>query len=155
LPTVSETLAERGARYGRFADHAAIAQGLQDVLRAAPNWNNLDLDMKQALSVMCDKFARILNGDPFYGDNWHDIGGYAKLIEDRVNMIDEGNREEDNKLYSTVVDVSKISEEKLEEVRKAFNTIRIPETPEFNRRWNPNIATGGTMLATTNYRVGE
>lgn len=87
--TVTNTLAERGSRYGRFADHATIAQGIQDVMRAAPKWDQLDQDMKQALSVIADKIARILNGDPFYGDNWHDIQGYAKLIEDRINMIAE------------------------------------------------------------------
>ena len=85
--TVANTLAERGSRYGKFADHAQIAQGLQDVMRAHKNWHNLDFDMKQALTVIADKIARILNGDPFYGDNWHDIQGYAKLIEDRINMI--------------------------------------------------------------------
>jgi len=85
---VANTLAERGSRYGEFKDHAKIAQGLQDTMRAAPRWILLDQDMKQALSVIADKIARILNGDPFYGDNWHDIQGYAKLIEDRLNMLD-------------------------------------------------------------------
>lgn len=85
--SVSNTLNERGERYGSFADHARIAQGLQDEMRSAPKWNSLDHDMKQALSVIADKIARILNGDPFYNDNWHDIQGYAKLIEDRVNQI--------------------------------------------------------------------
>lgn len=85
--TIENTLAERGARYGKFADHATIAQGIQDVMRRAPNWDNLDYDMKQALSVIADKIARILNGDPFYLDNWHDIIGYAKLVEDRLNML--------------------------------------------------------------------
>lgn len=87
MTTVAATLAERGSRYGAFADHARIAQGIQDVMRAHPNWDRLDLDMKQALTVIADKIARILNGDPFYLDNWHDIQGYAKLIEDRLNMI--------------------------------------------------------------------
>lgn len=32
---------------------------------------------------IADKIARILNGDPEYRDNWHDIAGYAKLAEDR------------------------------------------------------------------------
>ena len=95
--TVSNTLAERGARYGQFADHARIAQGIQDVMRIAPNWDKLDLDMKQALTTIADKIARILNGDPFYLDNWHDIQGYAKLIEDRLNMIEES----DDSLYET------------------------------------------------------
>lgn len=91
--SVTNTLEERGSRYGRFADHAAIAQGIQDVMRAAPRWDDLDQDMKQALSVIADKIARILNGDPFYLDNWHDIQGYAKLIEDRLNMIPEHEEE--------------------------------------------------------------
>ena len=85
---VAKTLEERGSRYGQFADHAKIAQGIQDVMRCHINWDRLDPDMKQALSVIADKIARILNGDPFYLDNWHDIQGYAKLIEDRLQMID-------------------------------------------------------------------
>ncbi len=85
--SVTNTLEERGSRYGAFADHAIIAQGIQDTMRAAPKWDHLDADMKQALSVIADKIARILNGDPFYHDNWHDIQGYAKLIEDRIHMI--------------------------------------------------------------------
>lgn len=81
---IEDTLAQRGLRYGKFENHAKIAQGIQDVLRAAPNWDKLDADMRQALSVIADKIARILNGDPYYEDNWHDIAGYSKLVEDRV-----------------------------------------------------------------------
>ena len=80
--SIDKTLEERGARYGKFSDHAAIAQALQDVLRAAPGWARLTAVQKQALTVICDKQARILSGDPNYADNWHDIQGYAKLAED-------------------------------------------------------------------------
>ena len=83
---IESTLAERGARYGSFKDHAAIAQDLQDDMRAAPGWNKLAPDQKQALSVIADKIARMLNGDPDYLDNWHDIIGYAKLVEDRLKL---------------------------------------------------------------------
>lgn len=83
---ISATLAQRGGRYGQFKDHAKIAQGVQDVLRSAPNWDKLDPDMRQALSVIADKMARILNGDPYYDDNWHDIQGYSKLVEDRIKQ---------------------------------------------------------------------
>lgn len=83
---IDATLAERGARYGSFKDHAAIAQDLQDDMRAAPGWNKLAPDQKQALSVIADKIARMLNGDPDYLDNWHDIIGYAKLVEDRLKL---------------------------------------------------------------------
>lgn len=87
LPTVSSvdaTLAERGKRYGDFSEHARIAQALQDDMRAAPRWPELDDVKRQALTVIADKIARILSGDPDYQDNWHDIQGYAKLVEDRL-----------------------------------------------------------------------
>lgn len=80
---VSETLSERGARYGDFTDHAIIAQNMQDVMRRTRGWDILTPVKKQALTVIADKIARILNGDPDYRDNWHDIQGYAKLAEDR------------------------------------------------------------------------
>ena len=82
--TVQNTLDERGARYGDFSDHALIAQDLQCVMQAAPGWLKLDNVKKQALQVIADKIARILNGDPTYADNWHDIQGYARLVEERL-----------------------------------------------------------------------
>lgn len=81
---IDATLAERGARYGQFIHHAVIAQDLQDAMRRASGWSKLAADQKQALSVIADKIARMLNGDPDYLDNWHDIIGYAKLVEDRL-----------------------------------------------------------------------
>ena len=82
--TIENTLQERGARYGRFIDHSKIAQGIQDVMREAPNWPSLDCDIRQSLTTIADKIARILNGDSHYSDNWHDIIGYATLIEKRL-----------------------------------------------------------------------
>ena len=83
---LTDTLAERGARYGDFSDHAGIAQGLQDRMREAPGWARLDAVKRQALTVIADKIARVLSGDPEYADNWHDIQGYAKLVEDRLSV---------------------------------------------------------------------
>jgi hypothetical protein len=82
--TIEATLAERGKRYGKFADHAAIAQNMQDVMRNTSGWAKLAADQKQALTVIADKVARMLNGDPAYLDNWHDIIGYARLVETRM-----------------------------------------------------------------------
>jgi len=53
-------------------------------MRAPPGWNRLPAMHKQALTVIADKIARMLSGDPNYADNWHDIQGYAKLVEDRL-----------------------------------------------------------------------
>ena len=78
---IEKTLAERGNRYGDFAEHARIAQGLKDMMWMNDGWQRLDPAMRQALEVIQDKIARILNGDPSYADNWHDIIGYARLVE--------------------------------------------------------------------------
>lgn len=88
MPSIAETLAERGARYGDFTDHASLCQQIQDVMRfddltPRSGWARLTSDKRQALTVIADKIARILTGDPDYADNWHDIQGYAKLAEDR------------------------------------------------------------------------
>lgn len=91
---MSETLSERGARYGDFTDHAIIAQNMQDVMRRTQGWDILTPVKKQALTVIADKIARILNGDPDYRDNWHDIQGYAKLAEDRCSIAPAANEPE-------------------------------------------------------------
>ena len=88
---VDETLAERGARYGDFTEHAKIAEALHGILvgdtvagNFTTSWGVMKPFQRQALRVICDKLARILNGDPDYVDNWHDLCGYAKLVEDRL-----------------------------------------------------------------------
>lgn len=82
--TIESTLEERGNRYGSFEHHAAIAQDLQQVMQRENGWLLLASDQRQALTVIADKIARMLNGDPTYRDNWHDIVGYAKLVDDRM-----------------------------------------------------------------------
>lgn len=87
--SVDKTLEERGARYGDFTDHAAICQKIKlSFLWGPARWERLSDVQKQALEVIADKIARILSGDPNYADNWHDIQGYAKLVEDRLPKVD-------------------------------------------------------------------
>ena len=81
--TVDNTLVERGKRYGDFTDHAIICQDIKNQMNNRPGWKRLSADKKQALEVIADKIARMLNGDPEYKDNWHDIAGYATLAEER------------------------------------------------------------------------
>lgn len=82
--SIDSTLQVRGSRYGDFSIHAAVAQSLTDDMRNSGGWERLSPVQKQALTVIADKIARILSGDPDYDDNWHDIQGYAKLVEDRL-----------------------------------------------------------------------
>ena len=99
--SIENTLAERGNRYGDFTDHADLAQGIQFRMQRfclkadnadgfiEPWKDRLNNVQRQALTVIADKIARILSGDPNYADNWHDIQGYAKLVEDRLPQPDE------------------------------------------------------------------
>jgi hypothetical protein len=85
--SVTDTLTERGKRYGTFTGHAEIAQQLKGVMRQyeASRGCDLDPDQREALEMIAHKIARIINGDPNYADSWHDIAGYAQLIADRLN----------------------------------------------------------------------
>lgn len=81
---IDQTLAERGNRYGEFSGHAEITQGIKLVMIDSPNWQGLSYDKREALEMIAHKIGRILNGDPEYKDSWHDIIGYAKLVEDTL-----------------------------------------------------------------------
>lgn len=81
---IDATLQERGKRYGSFKEHARIAQAIKKAMRDSPNWESLPDDMKETLEMNAHKTARILNGDPFYHDSWHDINGYTKLVADEL-----------------------------------------------------------------------
>ncbi|CAB4154952.1 hypothetical protein UFOVP653_48 [uncultured Caudovirales phage] len=82
--TITDTLAERNARYGRFEDHARIAQALKECMRMQDGWMRLRPDQREALEMVAHKVARILNGDPNYDDSWTDIAGYAELVAARL-----------------------------------------------------------------------
>ena len=81
---VESTLEEREKRYGDFAGHAEITQDLKYVMSNSPRWTELNNSMKESLEMIAHKIGRILNGDPHYADSWHDIQGYAKLVEDQL-----------------------------------------------------------------------
>jgi hypothetical protein len=80
--SIEATLNERGTRYGEFVDHAVITQSLKESMRCAEGWDRLESHHQEALHMIAHKIGRILNGDPNYCDSWHDIAGYATLVED-------------------------------------------------------------------------
>ncbi len=84
MSSVDQTLEERGARYGDFQGHARITQGLKRVMAASPKWAVMQDDQREALDMVAHKIGRILNGDPDYIDSWHDIIGYVRLVEQRL-----------------------------------------------------------------------
>jgi len=81
---INKTLQERGSRYGEFSEHARITQAIKSAMVDSPRWNDLPDDMVEALQMIAHKIGRILNGDPFYHDSWHDIIGYTHLVSDKL-----------------------------------------------------------------------
>ncbi len=78
---VNQTLEQRGERYGDFKDVAFITQSFMSVISTGCQSNALNPSQRTALFMISNKIARIISGDPRYIDNWHDIAGYALLIE--------------------------------------------------------------------------
>jgi len=79
-------LEQRGNRYGKFTEHAAVTQKLKYIMRThmGTRYERLDPDQQEALEMIAHKIGRIVNGDPNYHDSWADIAGYAKLVADRL-----------------------------------------------------------------------
>jgi hypothetical protein len=88
-PSVQSTLEQRGSRYGDFTDNAMISQQLKQLImcesdgKLREGYRRCNFVQREALEMIAQKIARILNGDPNYRDNWHDIQGYARLAEER------------------------------------------------------------------------
>ena len=83
--TINDTLDERGKRYGNYLRQTEISNDLRTRMMNTPGWENLEVDQEDALTMIAVKLSRILNGDPFYSDNWVDISGYATLVADRLD----------------------------------------------------------------------
>ena len=97
MSDIQSTLTERNKRYGDFTAHSEISEHLLSLLQFEDvthiseriSWAEMESFQRQALRVICDKLARIVNGDPGYDDNWRDISGYATLVLMRLDHSPE------------------------------------------------------------------
>jgi len=85
---ITETLKERGSRYGPWDTNAVVAHNIKHAFEESRNWASLEAYQSEALDLIATKISRILNGDPNYLDSWHDIIGYVKLVEQELNASD-------------------------------------------------------------------
>jgi hypothetical protein len=87
--SVDALVNERAGKYGKFENLAEVSQRFKDSLHYFLITRNKYLapDQQEAMELIFHKFARIINGDADYIDNWKDIAGYATLVSDRL----EGN----------------------------------------------------------------
>lgn len=84
--SVDDTLEQRGNRYGDYRHVSGLSQELKTVMQRSENWYKLEPFMQESLHMIANKLARILSGDPYYDDSWHDIAGYATLV---VKQLDK------------------------------------------------------------------
>ena len=80
--TVDAVLDQRHQTHGAFMDVAAVAVGMRQIIR--DRRPDLMPDQEEALTLICTKIARIVNGDPNEREHWLDVAGYAQLVADRL-----------------------------------------------------------------------
>ena len=83
-PTVDDTIAKRAPVHGDFALQANISQRLRQIAGTGESYGYLTPVQAEALSLILVKVSRIVSGDPHHKDHWHDIAGYARLVEERL-----------------------------------------------------------------------
>jgi hypothetical protein len=77
--TIEQTLQEREATHGDFADVAAYAQLMKEILRNSHGYRRMNDAQREACEAWLMKTARIMAGDVNHIDHAHDIAGYATL----------------------------------------------------------------------------
>lgn len=77
-------LNDRGSTHGDFEENGKIMQALKEVVRAHWGWQKLTPYQREAIEMIQHKIGRILCGNCNYYDHWRDIGGYAKIVEERL-----------------------------------------------------------------------
>lgn len=88
--TMKETMKNRGSHYGEFTDVAILCQHMSTLVENADQtcgavWSKpMNPVQREAMKMILTKIARICVGDANHADSWHDIQGYAKLVEDRL-----------------------------------------------------------------------
>lgn len=82
--TLGATVKTRDAKYGGFENVARITQQFKTMLKGCPSYLQMTDVEKEGLEMVLHKCARLMSGDPHHRDSWHDIQGYAKLVEDRL-----------------------------------------------------------------------
>ena len=78
---VTDTLDSREKTYGSYPENCKLTQDVKDILRSHHGWGSMSPEAKQSVEMIVYKIARIITGDHGHKDSWHDIGGFALLIE--------------------------------------------------------------------------
>lgn len=84
--TIEQTLQDRKKTHGDFSYHALITQNIKCMMNEnRSRWAGLSPSQRKALEMIAHKIGRILAGNPNEPDHWHDIAGYATLVQKELN----------------------------------------------------------------------
>lgn len=81
MSDVSDTLKNRHNTHGDYHEQAEFATALRHTMQTGKHWRTLTNQEEDALLMIVVKISRILCGNPNEPDHWHDIAGYATLVE--------------------------------------------------------------------------
>ena len=81
MSDIEKTLESRLKTHGEYENYCRVVQGLKDVVKQSPNYENMSCVHKETLDMIFSKVARICCGNPDHLDHPHDIAGYASLLE--------------------------------------------------------------------------
>jgi hypothetical protein len=77
---IKDTLSTREGQYGKYEIVSQISQDIKKTMRQSPNYYIMPNYARESLDMIANKMARLLNGDYYLNDTWHDISGYAALV---------------------------------------------------------------------------
>lgn len=81
MTAVQDTLNTRGKIHGDFTVGSGVMQALKDIAHISTNWQYMTPAQKESIEMILHKVGRVLCGNPNHVDHWHDIAGYATLVE--------------------------------------------------------------------------
>ena len=88
--TIEDTLKERGDVYGDYEGGSELRASIMDIIEARHFMvNGKGMSKLHSIYIfdIVNKLSR-LSVTPTHKDTWHDIAGYAKLVEDTLTEKD-------------------------------------------------------------------
>ena len=89
MSDLNKTLADRQKTHGDFQQVAKVAESLM----CSIEFQRLSASQSFAVRMIVGKLARIVCGNPNEPDHWHDIAGYAALVENELLGKSNNNTE--------------------------------------------------------------
>lgn len=87
--SLEDTLKERGEKYGNWKEQAGVTHFIVRGLNFYGDLDEMAPYQEQALRQIAHKLARIVHGDSNYIDSWKDVAGYALLVVQHLERINE------------------------------------------------------------------